>query len=405
MLTSSIIAIVLAALAILAVLPSTMTVAYSQYGGTGGSVGTASPEQLQECDQLGIPTENCNDVTILAKKRLNAAQLETGNNNGSGSFTFQSSVDGIRVQVPSGWVVEDIDNTDRDEQKLSRDLGWELLATLCPQEQTLPKIGGGYVCSDGAEDYVNVIRYAELKSRPEFAVLAQQNKSITISDLLAYFIQYDEVELNYTNHILHANIDRLVNVTDSHTNQTIATASAKYVEMSFSNAEGERVESGISLLVLNNDGNTGYVLLPTSASELTTAGELSPEYQQILDSFGLLYAPNSSGIASALPSLTTPTLTILKGSSIQGSPDYGPDELTVAAGSEVTVVNQDTLPHTVTSGTSPTDPNSAQTFDTSLINGGESATLSLAQVAAGQYHYYCMVHPYMTGMITMGTSE
>ena len=95
------------------------------------------------------------------------------------------------------------------------------------------------------------------------------------------------------------------------------------------------------------------------------------------------------------------TLTILEGSSIQGSPDYDPDELTVAAGSEVTVVNQDTLPHTVTSGTSPTDPNSAQLFDTSLINGGESATLSLAQVSAGQYAYYCLVHPYMTGSIVV----
>jgi plastocyanin len=95
------------------------------------------------------------------------------------------------------------------------------------------------------------------------------------------------------------------------------------------------------------------------------------------------------------------TLTILEGSSIQGSPDFDPDELTAAAGSEVTVVNQDTLPHTVTSGTSPTDPNSAQLFDTSLINGGESATLSLAQVAAGQYGYYCMVHPYMTGSIVV----
>jgi plastocyanin len=93
------------------------------------------------------------------------------------------------------------------------------------------------------------------------------------------------------------------------------------------------------------------------------------------------------------------TLSILAGSSIQGSPDYDPDELTVAAGSEVTVTNDDTLPHTVTSGTGPTDPNSAQLFDTSLINAGESATLSLAQVAAGQYDYYCLVHPYMTGSI------
>jgi plastocyanin len=96
-----------------------------------------------------------------------------------------------------------------------------------------------------------------------------------------------------------------------------------------------------------------------------------------------------------------PTINILEGSSIQGSPDYDPDELTASAGSEVTVVNQDTLPHSATSGTGPQDPNSAQLFDTSLINGGESGTLSLAQVTPGQYDYYCIVHPYMTGKLVV----
>ena len=96
-----------------------------------------------------------------------------------------------------------------------------------------------------------------------------------------------------------------------------------------------------------------------------------------------------------------PTINILEGSSIQGSPDYDPEELTASAGAEVTVVNQDTLPHTVTSGTGPQDPNSAQLFDTSLINGGESATLSLAQVTPGQHDYYCIVHPYMTGKVVV----
>ncbi|MGH9990250.1 MAG: cupredoxin domain-containing protein [Nitrososphaera sp.] len=95
------------------------------------------------------------------------------------------------------------------------------------------------------------------------------------------------------------------------------------------------------------------------------------------------------------------TINILEGSSIQGSPDYDPDELTVSAGTEVTVVNQDTVLHTATSGTGPQDPESAQQFDTSLINAGESAPLSLAQVAPGQYDYYCIVHPYMTGKIVV----
>jgi plastocyanin len=94
-----------------------------------------------------------------------------------------------------------------------------------------------------------------------------------------------------------------------------------------------------------------------------------------------------------------PTINILEGAAVQGSPDYDPDELTASAGAEVNVVNQDTVPHTATSGTGPQDPNSAQLFDTSIINGGESATLSLAQVNPGQYDYYCIVHPYMTGKV------
>ena len=98
-----------------------------------------------------------------------------------------------------------------------------------------------------------------------------------------------------------------------------------------------------------------------------------------------------------------PTLNILEGASVQGSPDYDPDTLTAKKGDQVTVVNQDTVPHTATSGTGPQDPNSAKLFDTSLINPGESATISLAQANPGQpVDFYCMVHPYMTGKITVG---
>jgi plastocyanin len=96
-----------------------------------------------------------------------------------------------------------------------------------------------------------------------------------------------------------------------------------------------------------------------------------------------------------------PTINILEGASIQGSPDYDPEELTASAGAEVTVVNQDTVLHSATSGTGPQDPESAQLFDTSLINAGESATLSLAQVTPGQHDYYCIVHPFMTGKIVV----
>lgn len=80
----------IAALAAMALLTSTMSVAYAQYGGGGASVGTASPEQLQECEQLGIPRETCSDVNILAKKRLTAAQENPATGSGTPMLSTES---------------------------------------------------------------------------------------------------------------------------------------------------------------------------------------------------------------------------------------------------------------------------------------------------------------------------
>jgi hypothetical protein len=80
----------IAALAAMAVLTSTMSVAYAQYGGGGGSIGTATPEQLQQCEQLGIPTANCSDVTILAKQRLTAAQENPATGSGTPMLSTES---------------------------------------------------------------------------------------------------------------------------------------------------------------------------------------------------------------------------------------------------------------------------------------------------------------------------
>ena len=104
------------------------------------------------------------------------------------------------------------------------------------------------------------------------------------------------------------------------------------------------------------------------------------------------------------PSTVKPdvTLTILEGSSTQGNPDYDPKELSVKKGNIIKVDNVDSLPHSVTNGVGPNDPNSAKIFDTSLIMGGESGILQTEEVDAGEYTYYCTVHPYMTGTLKIG---
>jgi len=109
-------------------------------------------------------------------------------------------------------------------------------------------------------------------------------------------------------------------------------------------------------------------------------------------------APAQAPTAAGPPG--TP-LTILQGSSVQGSPDFDPDTLTVKKGDKITVTNKDTLPHTVTSGTGPTDPNSAKQFDTSIIEPGATADIETTNLTPGDYPFHCAVHPYMTGKLVV----
>ena len=58
---------------------------------------------------------------------------------------------------------------------------------------------------------------------------------------------------------------------------------------------------------------------------------------------------------------------ILQGSSTQGNPAYGPEPASAPSDALVTWVNEDTVPHTATSGTGPEDPETGKLFDTSII--------------------------------------
>ena len=95
------------------------------------------------------------------------------------------------------------------------------------------------------------------------------------------------------------------------------------------------------------------------------------------------------------------TLTILQGAAVQGSPAYNPDQLTVKKGNTILVDNADSMPHTVTNGKGASDATSGKLFDTSIINGGEFKVLETTNVDAGAHPFYCTVHPYMTGTLTV----
>jgi plastocyanin len=67
---------------------------------------------------------------------------------------------------------------------------------------------------------------------------------------------------------------------------------------------------------------------------------------------------------------------------------FAPNELKVKVGDTVTWTNHDDIPHTVVSA----GKFRSKTMDT-------DGSFSFAFAAAGDYKYFCSLHPHMTGMI------
>ncbi len=71
--------------------------------------------------------------------------------------------------------------------------------------------------------------------------------------------------------------------------------------------------------------------------------------------------------------------------------NFKPKELTISAGTTVTWVNKDDVPHTATAkGESPA-------FDSKALDTDDKYSFTFKN--AGTFEYYCKVHPHMTGTI------
>jgi len=87
---------------------------------------------------------------------------------------------------------------------------------------------------------------------------------------------------------------------------------------------------------------------------------------------------------------------ILSGASVPDNPDYLPDVLTVSKGDVVEWTNNDNVMHTVTS-----QADIGETFDSSIIDVGKKYQLDTENIAAGEYSYFCTVHPLMVGTLVV----
>ncbi len=107
-------------------------------------------------------------------------------------------------------------------------------------------------------------------------------------------------------------------------------------------------------------------------------------------------APNANGGAAKLT-----TVSIAVGASVPSNGEFfNPQSVETTVGSMVTWKNNDNSPHTVTSGVvEKNTPKADGKFNSGIMQQGD--TFPFVFDAAGEYPYYCMIHPYMTGKVTV----
>jgi plastocyanin len=134
--------------------------------------------------------------------------------------------------------------------------------------------------------------------------------------------------------------------------------------------------AGIPAGTLEGEGGQGVGETGTAAAGQQTGSNASGQ--------------NQSGSAAIPPDAVT--ITIPSGASTQGNPAYDPDPAEAEVAKTIAWKNDDSTPHTATSEGG---------FDSSIINPGESYTISAEEIGAGEHQYTCTVHPFMKGTLVI----
>jgi len=245
---------------------------------------------------------------------------------------FQSTDDGFRVQVPDGWIIDDVDNTG---STLSEDStqDYAMLAQLCPEEEqqeqpTVPGNGGADTsnCQGSENDVIFIVRYHDLDDALQVGnnvATTNNNTNMTTSDnILLYNIQKLQ-DVGYRDIEIVNSTDRTVNVTNLQTNETITTVPAKTVEMTYTTPiapdeirSGYLISTATDMTPPNLGTTKGYTIFyegsSLSPAEITIGfGSLRPLPQavgQVFDSFGLIAPPEVAQALAAQAAQTAETV-------------------------------------------------------------------------------------------------
>jgi len=298
-----------------------------------------------------------NFITTYAQQQQQQ-QTQTSQPAATQSPTLLSAKDSFRVQLPEGWVIQDMNNTGFT---LAAEVlqGYGILAQLCPQEQQespLPSVGGSnrYIgnCQQAQEEVIHIIRYPNLGTRLGISsddIFTVINRDTIPNAILAYHIQKLQ-EVGYRDIQIVNSADTTMNVdisTGQNSSRTATVVPAKLVEMTYSTALNE-TKSGYFILTAtaatprNLGTMTGYSIFYEGNSTATTTAEatrpsfslapilLPASVRQVFDSFELIAAS------------TVPLTAVITSSDTEGvAPATFDFEADVAGGLEPYTINWD----------------------------------------------------------------
>lgn len=152
-----------------------------------------------------------------------------------------------------------------------------------------------------------------------------------------------------------------------------------------------------------NSTSSGTNATATGATNNATSAATAPAAGATNATTTAAGSASNTTSGSATAGATVTDVSIVVGASTPTNGQfYSPAEVKSTVGSMVTWTNNDsTTPyHTVTSGKVVNNaPTPDKVFDSGLMKDG--ASFSYVFEKAGEYDYYCSVHPYMTGKVTV----
>jgi plastocyanin len=126
--------------------------------------------------------------------------------------------------------------------------------------------------------------------------------------------------------------------------------------------------------------------------------------------YALVSAQQSANMTNSSSTTSTNStggnsVSIVPNASTLADKAFAPNPLNAKVGDTVTWTNKDTVFHTVTSGTGPSDTTHGKEFDSGLSGPTalttQGKTFSHKFMTAGEFPYFCQLHPTMVGKVVV----